>query len=830
MTLEVCGFVDTEGRDDHAQSPTAKLGSYAQLGMVSFAHIAPPATAAGVGPSRSNSDGEPSRHDRPDTESAQMNERRERGTAPGTVTSHSFCRACVNSCPMLVDVADGRLTRVKGDPDNPVFGGYACIKGLSQPALHNHPDRLLHSLRRRPDGSYEHIDVNDAMDEVATRLERIVAEYGPRAIAGYVGTSSPHVLSDPFLGSLLAVLGSRMKFSPNTLDKPGKALALAMHGRWGAPLQGYHSPDVALLFGANPLKTYYGAASGNPTAWLRAQMDRGMQLLVVDPRRSNVAKLATMHVQPIPGTDPAIMACMIHVILRESLIDSAFVDRHAGGIEELTAAIEPFTPERVAQLAGVTADELVELARGFAAAGRGYAVCGVGPGFSTSSTLVEYLVLILETLCGHWMREGEAVERTPTLLSAGPYRAQAHDPIPAYGFGELMRGAGLRETVAGLPTGALADEMLLDGPDRVRALLSIGGNPMLAWPDQSKVHSALRSLDLLVQFDPWMSATAREADFVIAPTMFYEAACVTLKTDFIINMPTYYGPAVAHSQYTAAVVSPPPGSEVIPEWQFIWGVARRLGLQLRIEQPSLRPRAGEASGGVSFEFDPSKELRPRAGEASGVVVDMSEMPSEDELIEALVQGGRIPLSEVKAHPSGVSLLDPAPVVQPPEPDWAGRFDLANPDMLRDLANELEVGERPADAEAMAYPFRLISIREQNMNNSTVNVAPLSRGRNYNPAFLHPDDLIKLGLAVGDAVRISTRSGSIPAIVAADSELREGIVAMSFGFGRAPGSDDNFRDTGSPPSRLLDGHRYADPYVGMPRIGNVPVCIEPLVEE
>jgi anaerobic selenocysteine-containing dehydrogenase len=738
-----------------------------------------------------------------------MSEKRAPSSASETQTAHSFCRACVNSCPTLVDVADGRLTRVKGDPDNAVFQGYACIKGMSQAALHNHPDRLLHSLKRQPDGSYVRIDVNDAMDEVASRLQRVLTEYGPRAIAGYVGTSSTNVLSDPFMGSLLAAFGSRMKFSPNTLDKPGKALALAMHGKWGAPLQGYHAPDVALLFGANPLKTYYGAASGNPTLWLRTQMERGMQLLVVDPRRSNVAKLATMHVQPRPGTDPAIMASLIHVILQENLTDSAFVDHHAGGVEQLTAAVAPFTPERVAELAGVNADELRELAQRFATAGRGYAVCGVGPGFSTSSTLVEYLVLVIETLCGHWMREGEAVERAPTLLSAGPYRGQAHDPVPAYGFGELMRGSGLRETVAGLSTGALADEMLLDGPDRIRVLLSIGGNPMLAWPDQAKVHAALTSLDLLVQFDPWMSATAREADFVIAPTMFYEAPCVTLKTDFIINMPTYYGPAVAHSQHTAAVVSPPPGSEVIPEWRFLWGVAQRLGLQLRIKPQSLRPRAGAADG---------------------VVVDMSEPPSEDELIEALVEGGRITLAEVKAHPSGATILNPAPVVQPAEPGWAGRFDLANPDMLRDLAEELQVPDPSSDAEAAAYPFRLISIREQNMNNSTVNVAPLSRNRNHNPAFLHPDDLCKLGLAAGDTVRISSPTGSIPAIVAEDPSLREGVVAMSFGFGGAPGSDANFRGIGSPPSRLLDGHRYADPYVGMPRLGNVPVHIEPLAVE
>jgi anaerobic selenocysteine-containing dehydrogenase len=722
-----------------------------------------------------------------------------------TVVKHSFCRACMNSCPTLVEVTAGRLSAVRGDPANAIFGGYSCIKGQAQPALHNHPDRLLHSMARTAKGVYQPIDVRVAMDEVAERLRRIVDESGPRSFAVYLGTaSSGATLAAPFVASLLEAVGSKMLFTPNTLDKPGKSLALAMHGRWGAPLHGYHDPDVALLIGANPLKTYYGAASGNPGRWLRERLAGGMQLLVIDPRRSDVAKKATMHLRPSPGHDPAILACLIGVILAENLYDASFVGENARGLGLLRGAVAPFTPELVASRAGVAAEDLRAMARRFAAAGRGYIACGVGPGFAKSSTLVEYLVLVLETLCGHWMREGEKVLRTTTLLPSGPYRAQAYDPTPAYAIGETLRVGGLTQTVAGMPTGALADEILMPGEGRVRVLFSVGGNPVISWPDQLKTLRALQSLDLFVQFDPWMSASARVADYVIAPTMFYETPGVTLMTDFVISMPTYYGPAQAHSQYTSAVVAPPEGSDVIPEWEFIYGVAQRMGLSL-----NLRPRS----------------LNPDHGASGGYAVDMSSLPTADELLEVLAGHGRVPLSEVKRHLSGASLTEPAQIVLPKQPAWQGRFDLANTDMLTDLEAELrdESHRRPGRL-ADGSSFRLISIRQQHMNNTTLNDTATNRGRFYNPAFMHPADMRRLGIAPGDVVEIATLTAAVKAIAEPDADLLEGLVAMTFGFGGGPDRDEEFRRIGTSPGRLLDGGDLADRYVGMPRIGGVEVRV------
>lgn len=723
-----------------------------------------------------------------------------------TRTTHtSFCRYCANSCPVLVDVDDGAVVAVKGDPDNAVFEGYTCVKGRAAPEMHNHPDRLLRSLKRLPDGELVPIAVETAMDEIAARLTELRDRYGPRSIASYYGTAAAgSTLTEPFLAAFMAGIGSRMCFSPNTIDKPGKQLAAAMHGRWMAPMQGYDDPEVALLIGANPYKSYYGVACGNPGTWLGERLQAGMQLIVIDPRRSDVAKRATLHIQPVPGEDAAILACLINVILSEGLHDRAFVDEHARGLSDLARVVRQLPPEEVARRADVDADELILAARTFAAARRGYVACGVGPGFSASTTLVEYLTLNLETLCGHWLREGETVRRSTTLLPPQQYKAQAAPPRPAYGYGEAFRIHGLTETAAGMPTGILSDEILLDGEGRVRALLSVGGNPVSAWPDQLKAIDAMKALDLLVQVDPWMSSTARFADYVIAPKMSYETPAATLLTDLVISMPTYYGPAESYAQYTPAVVDPPSGSDLIAEWELLYGLARRMDLSLGLRSM----RIGDD------------------GTAHRIAVDMTTRPTADELLEQLTAGSRVPLAEVKRHPHGAAFPEPMQVVGPKDPGWEGRFELADADMMADLA---ACGETPSDT-SVEFPMRLVCLRLQHVINSSMHDRSTNRGRGFNAAYLHPHDLETLNLASGDVVRISSARASILGIVEADASLRRGLVAMAHGFGDVPETDGQYRAIGSPTGRLLDNWDVADRYVGMPRMSNIPVSVVGVAED
>ncbi|MET0920852.1 MAG: molybdopterin-dependent oxidoreductase [Acidimicrobiia bacterium] len=714
------------------------------------------------------------------------------------MAQRSFCRVCTNYCPIVVDVEDGRVTRVTGDSDNPVYGGYTCVKGRAQPDYLTHPDRFLTSMKRGDDGALAPIPVQDALDEIAERITAIVDLHGPRAFAGYSGTMqiATGTTSAPFYYALMQGIGTSMLFDPNTIDKGGKQVAASLFGRWMAPSQGFDRPDVALLIGINPLVTYTGLPAGNPGAWLSDALRGGMELVVVDPRRSDLARRATIHLQARPGHDAEILAAMIKVILDDGLADDEFLATHVRGVDELRAVLAPFTIDEVAARADVDAGLLRRAAEVYGRAARGYTMAGTGANMSGSGTLIEYLVLVLESVCGRWLREGEVVRAAPTLLPSPACHAQAEPPAAEWRRGDPVRDRGLTRTAAGMPTSSLAEEILQPGEGQVRGLLSWAGNPVAAFPDQLKVIEALRSLELFVQIDPWPSASAQLAHYVIAPTMQLEAPAVTTGVDGMSTRSTGYGTDQSYGQYTPAIVPPPAGSDLLDDWEVFHGLMVRLGLEVRIPRGTRPP----------------------------VVLDHT--PSTDELLELLTEGSRVPLDEVKLHPSGARFPEPVVRVSAAEPGWTGRLDAANPEMMADLARIGEHGVA-VDVDDADYPFRLVCRRHAHVYNSSCNIDRTNRGRPYNPAFMHPDDLGALGITAGDEVEIRSRLAAIPAIVEPDPSVRPGVVSMMFGFGGGPEHDADVRTFGASPSRLVPTDRVFDRFTGQPRMSNVPVSVTPV---
>jgi len=709
---------------------------------------------------------------------------------------------CNNGCPIVVDVEDDQAVRVTGDRSNPIFGGYTCVKGRAQPSFLRHPDRLTHSLKRQPDGTFAPISSERAMDEIAERIAQIVELHGAPAVAGYWGTMVvANITINPLLDAFLKALGSPNEYSAITIDKPGKIIARALHGSWMAPRQGFDRPDVALLVGINPLVSYQGAPVGNPGKWFSEARQRGMALIVIDPRRSDVAKRATIHLQARPGHDAALLAAMINVILSENRHDHQFVDQYVAGVDALRGAVAPFSPVAVAAQADVDSDELVRAARLFAGAARGYATPGTGPSMSGPGTLVEYLVLCLETLCGHWLRAGERVRNPGVLLPTFSVKAQPAAPTPAYDIGQPMRVRGLSRSAAGLPTAALPDEILLPGDGQIRALISSCGNPATAWPDQERALAALNSLDLLVQIDPWMSQTAKLAHYVIAPPMPLEVPASSIGFDFQSLGAPAYGSELPLGQYTPAVTRPPAGSDLIEEWEFFYGLAQRLGLKLEVS---------------SFI---GKPLNP-------FTLDMDYKPTTEELLERLSHGSRVPLAEVRQQPSGGVFEEPAVYVAEADPDCTARLDVGNADMMRDLA-EVAGGTLRPSAVIGHQPreFKLLCRRSTHVYNSSHNHDATNHGRPYNPAFLNPEDVTLLGLAEGDLMEITSTYGSIVAVTACDAALRRGVVSMSVGFGDPDSQDDVWR-AGSSVNRLLSVEGDYERYSGQPLMSNVPVTIRP----
>ena len=740
-------------------------------------------------------------------------------------THASICRFCHANCGILVEVEDGRPVRVTGDPENPAYFGFTCAKGRRLPEQHAHPDRLLHSQKRSDDGSFQPIPSERAMDEIAAKIGEIVRRHGPRAVALYPGTySGPHPASIPAGVGFMLGLGSKMVFTSASIDQPGKHVANAIHGRWLGGSHVFDESDVWMLVGNNPLISMSGGIPpSNPSRRLRRAKARGLKLIVIDPRKTEVARFADLFLQPRAGEDPAILAAMIYVVIRENLFDTNFLLENVSGFEALSRVVNDCTPEWAAERAGLEPTEIVAAARLFAAGPRGCAVAGTGPNMAPHGNLTEYLLLALNTLCGRWRRAGERVPNPGALLPPALGKAQASAPRPGWGKGESLRSRPLGNSAAGLPTAALSDEILYEGEERIRVLICLGSNPVAAWPDQRKAIAAMKKLELLVTLDLKLSATSKLAHYVIAPKLSLEVPGLSVSSEGVEQTYVAHGYPEPYAQYTKAIVFPPADSDVIEEWEFFYGLCQRMGFPL-----TCYPIRAET--GV---------LR---GRREALTLDMQKKPSTDEVLAGLMNGSRIPLDEIKRHPHG-QIFDaehagPAlaakpehAFVAPADPANSDRLDVGNPDMLAELA-AVRAEPRSADSAATSArasrPFQLISRRLPNVYNSSGrDIEALQRGKTWNPAFLHPEDLAMLGVRDGELVEIASDHAAILGVAESAPELRRGIVSMTHCYGDAPEYDDQVRELGSSTGRLIDNTRDFDPHTGIPRMSAIEVSIRKL---
>lgn len=703
-------------------------------------------------------------------------------------TTRSFCRICHAACPIDVDVDAGRVVAVRGVADDPLFEGYTCIKGRQLPDQIHHPDRLDGSFRRASDGHFEAIPSTTALDDIATRVSAIVERSGPRSVAVYTGTGAyQSSCGAPTARGWLKGFGSKSFYTSLTIDQPSKATAPFRVGIWEAGFHDFRDADVLMAIGYNPMVSSYGPSGGlqgtNPFTEMRRAKDRGMRLVVIDPRRTELAGFADVFLQVRPGEDPTLLAGIINVVLREHLYDAEFCDQWVGDLDALADAVAPFTLEAVAERCQVDADDIVEAARVFATGTRGTAGTGTGPSMAPHSSLTEHLTLVLNIVCGRVNREGDRIGPGWFLYPEAPKRAQVAPPRDVR-TGPHHRVRGLRGYRGEMVTSALAEEILEPGEDRVRALIVNGGNPAVAWPDQELTMRALRDLELLVVIDHRMTPTAAVADYVIAPRLSLERADVPHLMDMWFSAP--------YTNYTDAVVAPT--GDVLAEWEVFAGLARRMGTPL-----------------------------PLPGGDLAALTD----PDDHEVIDLVFANSRMPVADMR-EARGVVHEDRAMVAQAADPGCDARFALAPAEIVEELA---EVDAESTSADVLAhgrladYPFRLVSRRLKAVINSLGTELPVLRSKGTtNLAYMHPEDLAEIGVAPDDLVEITSPHGAIVAVVSPAPDVKRKVVSMAHSWGDGSLDDAKVRDIGAPTNRLVTTGDGYDAITGMAVQSAIPVAV------
>jgi anaerobic selenocysteine-containing dehydrogenase len=705
-----------------------------------------------------------------------------------TRVAYTSCRICAGQCGLRLEIDDaGSVVSVRGDEENPVTLGYACSKGITLAEAHRHPDRLLHPLKRGPDGRFVRIGLGHALDEIAAVLREIIASDGPDAVAGFRGTMNySNLAANHLLPEWLRCLGSTSFFSTMTIDQSAKWITLERLGGWAAGRDPLNSADVLLWVGTNPLVSLstFNFDLQHPVLRLREAKARGLKLVVIDPRRTESARHADVFLQPLPGEDVTVLAGLLHLIFRNGWEDREFCDRYAAGHDALARAVSPFAPDYVAARAGVAPEDLLRAASLFAEPlrdrrKRGSAASGTGPNMGPHSNLAEHLLECLNVVCGRYARDGDRVSNPGVLGARSPRRAQVIPPQRSWQQAPLSRVSNLGRVFGERMTGALADEILTPGHGRMRALFVDGGNPVIALPEQRKTERALRALDLLVVIDPFLTATARLAHYVLPPRMMLERHDLGSRDYEVHTMQRPY------AQYAEPVLSPPPGSELVEDWQVFYELARRLE--------------------IALTFD-------------GVPVDMQSAPGTEDLLRLLTRHSSVPFDEIRAATRGRVFDVPAQFVEGPEPGANARFDMAPDDVVTELQ---AVRTEPLRREA--GEFRLAVRRLRDVQNTMYHHLDSVRRRlPHNLAYLHPQDMGALAIDEGGRVEITSAHGAICLAARADATVRRGVVSVPHGWGDlldaahaevAPGANTNV---------LTSASEWREPINAMPCLTGLPV--------
>ena len=710
-----------------------------------------------------------------------------------TQTHKTFCRFCHVFCGMEVDVVDGKIVDLRGDKDNAISKGYTCIKGRAEVERIYHNDRLT-SCQKRTDATLKPIDKSAALDEISSKLKAIIDKHGPNSVAVYTGCAGHRASAGgPWMvGNWLKSIGSRGNYTSYTIDSP--ALSVVIERMYGDVLP-FTAPDlqnseVAMFVGTSPTSSHQlTMEQSNPSTRMKDAQKSGMKLVVIDPRRSAVAKRADVHLQVKPGEDASLLAAMIKVIISNNWYDEEYVEAYCSGFEDLKAAVEPFTLEYAERRSQVPKELIVEGARIFATAKTGAAQTGTGLHMAAHQNVATQLVYTFNALCGRIDREGGLVRAQGVLTPALPDKMQ---PLGMHIFtNEVARVRnirGINGLFAGheeMPTSTLVDEILKPGEGQIKALIVNGGNPALVFSDTERTVEALKSLDLLVCLELFESATAKYADYIMTVKHPFERSDIAHLMD-----PFYPEPFM---QFSHSLVEPPEGC--IEEGEFFWETAKRLDLDLGLP---------------------------------GVAGDSDYQPMK--LMQALNPHSQVPIEEIAKHPSGKIFVEKKTVIGSIIPDMIGHADkriaIGHPDAMKELAAVYAEPIQPAggyEGES-DYRFRAITYRMPEVYCTTgQNLPKLLGKRPYNPILIHPKDLEELGFANNERVMLEGRNGRVEAILEISDDVGRGTVAIAFGWGD-PADNRDIEEKGSNIQALIPFDKYYDPITGLAQQSAYPVNI------
>jgi anaerobic selenocysteine-containing dehydrogenase len=670
-----------------------------------------------------------------------------------TTTHFATCNLCEAACGVRIELDGRRIADIRGDDDDPLSRGHVCPKAVALRDIHEDPDRLRHPMRRTANG-WERVSWEEAMDEAAGRLHDTQVRHGRDAVGLYVGNPTVHNLGAMLFGPLfIRSLRTRNRFSATSVDQlPHMLAAYLMFGhQLLIPVPDVDRTSYMLMLGANPLASN-GSLMTAPgiRGRLESLRKRGGKLVVIDPRRTETAKIADEHIFIRPGKDALLLASLVAIILeRGARLGrlAAFTD----GLSTLRAAVSGFSPEGTERHTGVPAPVVRRIADELLAADAAACYGRVGTSTQAFGGLCQWLLAALNVITGNLDREGGMMFTRPAV---DPIAMPRGIGASHGGFGRWKsRVRGLPEFGGELPVAALAEEILTEGKGQIRALVTSAGNPVLSTPNGTKLDRALSSLDFMVSIDPYLNETTRHAHLILPPPSPLERS----HYDLIFHLLAVRNTA----KYAPALLDP--GPEARHDWQIQLGIAKRLEA-LREGKSALRSlkyRALERLGPEGL-LDLTLRIGPHGARLSPLRAGLS-------------------LARLRREVHGMDLGPLTPCLPGRLARKDKRIDLAPAPFVADMARlEATLGEGAAEAPG---PLLLIGRRHVRDNNSWMhNVPMLLRGKPRCTLLVHPEDARRIGLRDGEEAIVTSRVGRVQVPVRETEEIMPGVVSLPHGYG------------------------------------------------
>lgn len=695
-------------------------------------------------------------------------------------THYRTCNICEAMCGLAIEHQDGAVLSIRGDKDDPFSRGHICPKAVALQDYYTDPDRLKTPVRKTASG-WEPISWEDAFVEVAGRLREIQAAHGDNAVAIYLGNPNAHNFGNAiFLPHFFKALGSKSRFSSASADQlPHHVASNYMFGAGMLiPVPDIDRTDFLLIIGGNPVVSNGSMmTAAGVKKRIESIKERGGKVVVVDPRRTETARIASEHFFIRPERDALLLLAMIQTIVTEGWSDLAHLEPQIQGFDALVDAVSAFTPESVAASTGIAATDIRRLAKDVAHAPS--AVCYSRMGASTQSFggLCQWLTNVLNIVTGNFDQPGGAMFPQP-----------AFDLVRDKPRGKRSSYGRLRSRVRGLPffngefpVATMAEEMTTPGDGQIKALVTIAGNPVLSSPDGHRLAKALEDLDFMVSVDIYLNETTKHADIILPSTTGLEVAHYDVFFNaFAVRNTTKFSP---------------PLFEKSPDQRHDWEILKALASAL----------TGKPDDGMTPELMLDMALQHGHYAESGMS-----------------------LQKLLDHPHGIDLGPLQTCLEQRIKTDNGEVHLAPAVYLDDLARLRQTLADAASIEAK-YPFQMIGRRLTRSHNTWTHNSPrLVKGKNPCTLQLNPEDAAALGISQGQLVRVQSPTGEIEIESELTDDLLRGVVSIPQGWGHNQ-SDTNMSVAATQPGVSINGltdTARVDALTGNAAFNGTPVAISP----